>query len=97
MRQEKSKKGQESDECAFHCGKKVVPGRRLCETHLRQERDKIRKYRADRKEKGLCWRCNRPARPGGVLCDFHRSKVRVAERKVREENRKKKLAKAGVS
>jgi hypothetical protein len=71
--------------CAFGCGSRVKDGRRLCDNHLKQERDKIRAYRASRKEQGLCWRCPKPAREGGILCEDHRQQVRLAEQVLREQ------------
>jgi len=44
-------------------------------------REKMARYRAEAKAKGLCYRCKRPARPGGVLCEEHRRSSTAQELK----------------
>ena len=75
-------------DCAFGCGKKKSQGKRLCEAHLKSEREKLRNYRAARRAEGKCWRCSKPARPGGMLCEPHRQEVRENERALRAKKKK---------
>ena len=82
--------------CAFGCGKKKSPGKRLCEAHLKSEREKLRDYRKRRKAQGICWRCPNPARPGGMLCEEHRTEVREAEAEQRAQVKKEEKRAAAV-
>ena len=72
-------------ECAFaECGKPAHKDRRLCEEHLKQQRHKMARYRANRKQLMLCSRCPNPARklPNGTastLCEVCRAHVRALE------------------
>ena len=75
--------------CAFGCGQVVYKGKRLCERHLKHQREKMAEYRIERKKKGLCSRCENPARdlPDGTastLCDECRTHVRELERGIRD-------------
>jgi len=70
--------------CAFHCGRQVHRGRRLCREHLEHQRQKMAQYRAERKRMMLCSRCPNPARlladgTASTLCDACRAHVRAIE------------------
>jgi hypothetical protein len=54
----------------YRCGNRVVHGRKMCEKHLEESREKEKKKRAKRKNKNLCIRCGKiPPRENKTQCE----------------------------